>query len=715
MAGLLQLPLARRILASAGLGAFGDWVAFSALVALVAVMTDGSVFAVAIVTAARIVPSVGLGPLVAPYAGVFGARRTLVVGDLVRAGAILAVGTAGSVGALILALLALELAAALVTATRESVITAGIPRDRFRQVNTATGVLSYGMLPVGGVVAALVLQVGAIAPFLLAAAAYLGTAAIMGTAESAHLAGRPSSEARISATAGLHRLRTPGSLRNATTAAVIGVIGITMLFSTGTRMAERVLGSPTHHGLLLGLVAAGAVVGAVLAQRQIRAAAGMAIAAAGAALLLLTSGLPAIAGVVTIGCGAAIAYVATQAALQRAGCGPEDFAAAFAVIKVGALAALVAAPTLHVFGGLDAVLVTMAAASLSGAWFLATRVEHDPLRRPLPATIVLKPVGLAIRLGCRIQVAGRLPEGGAVIAANHPNALDGPLGVMLDPRVRPVAKPQRHPVARLGFLLAGALMTGTGATGSAVEHLRRGGYVWLAPEGRISGAVLGRPRSGVARIAAAAGVPIVPMAIRYDTPAGPRLRDWRPWCRPRAVITLGAPINVAANADMAAIADTVMRRLAAMLGQSYVPATGPLDYSTCSSVLPAQSTSASAACGAVNVPVTKVPSATRGPAAPPDTDKKAEARATMVPSALSGPAAICEQSPNSTSSSRLMASTGTGTVMVAAAASKVACTTASSSHPVNGMTGVSITPQLPRNRNGCSPGSRGNLPSSGLH
>jgi 1-acyl-sn-glycerol-3-phosphate acyltransferase len=120
------------------------------------------------------------------------------------------------------------------------------------------------------------------------------------------------------------------------------------------------------------------------------------------------------------------------------------------------------------------------------------------------------------------------PDGGFVLAANHTSSFDPwPLGMPLWPKRQLyfMAKAELfYPV--LGHLLrgAGAFPIRRGerdleAVTTAVEICRRGDVVAMFPEGtrRSKGLVKKhqhRPRTGSARIALTAGVPLVPAAIK---------------------------------------------------------------------------------------------------------------------------------------------------------------------------------------------------------
>jgi 1-acyl-sn-glycerol-3-phosphate acyltransferase len=131
----------------------------------------------------------------------------------------------------------------------------------------------------------------------------------------------------------------------------------------------------------------------------------------------------------------------------------------------------------------------------------------------------------------RLRVLGRenLPaEGGFVLACNHVSSFDPwPLAMPLWPRryLRFMAKSELYWFP-LTFLLhnVGAFPVRRGqrdaeAIATAVQLARDGHVVAMFPEGtrRVKGLVKrheARPRSGAARIALEAGVPLVPAAVK---------------------------------------------------------------------------------------------------------------------------------------------------------------------------------------------------------
>jgi 1-acyl-sn-glycerol-3-phosphate acyltransferase len=131
----------------------------------------------------------------------------------------------------------------------------------------------------------------------------------------------------------------------------------------------------------------------------------------------------------------------------------------------------------------------------------------------------------------RLEVRGleRLPaEGGFVLAANHVSSFDPwPLGMPLWPKrqLHFMAKVELFkPVLGQLLLAAGAFPVRRGerdlqSIRTAVEICRRGDVVAMFPEGTRREKGLRkrfehRPRTGSARIALTAGVPLVPAAIK---------------------------------------------------------------------------------------------------------------------------------------------------------------------------------------------------------
>jgi 1-acyl-sn-glycerol-3-phosphate acyltransferase len=166
------------------------------------------------------------------------------------------------------------------------------------------------------------------------------------------------------------------------------------------------------------------------------------------------------------------------------------------------------------------------------------------------------------RLLYRVEVAGRLPPGACVVAANHESLLDPPLLALVSRRpLHFLAKVElwRYPPGAW-------LMDGLGgipirrdrrdlvSVGRAEELLRAGESVALFPQGTVRGGAWTR---GAARLALATGTPLVPVRIVGTARALSRGRIGLPKIR----IVVGEPIEVAAARPTVAAARELMREL----------------------------------------------------------------------------------------------------------------------------------------------------------
>ena len=194
-------------------------------------------------------------------------------------------------------------------------------------------------------------------------------------------------------------------------------------------------------------------------------------------------------------------------------------------------------------------------------------------------------VGPALRLLFRIRWAGveRIPRGGpAILAANHASALDGIVLAYVVARHR--GRPTRYLVAAEffarrfhGFWLRTFKqipirrgMGDSGALDEAVATVRAGAIAGIFPEGTVNpdaGGPMLRGRTGVARIAIAAGSPVIPVGIWGTQARWPRtgLTFRRP-LRPAVALAFGPPIEPKGDPssldDIQAFTALVMTRIA---------------------------------------------------------------------------------------------------------------------------------------------------------
>ncbi|MEU4426348.1 lysophospholipid acyltransferase family protein [Actinoplanes sp. NPDC024001] len=211
-------------------------------------------------------------------------------------------------------------------------------------------------------------------------------------------------------------------------------------------------------------------------------------------------------------------------------------------------------------------------------------------RAPLLYALTDRTLGAVVRAIWRPAVTGRehVPAGtGAILCANHLSVGDQLfLGLTAPRHVAFWAKAEYFRTPGLRGAVTRRVVTGMGAIPvergggravlsafeAAVPILRAGGLVAVFPEGtRSPDGRLYRGRTGAVRLAAQAGVPLVPVGIRGTEPR----------CSGRRAISvtfgpaLPAPGPEPAAGEVRAVTDELIARIQALTGQEYVPAYAP--------------------------------------------------------------------------------------------------------------------------------------------
>ena len=182
-------------------------------------------------------------------------------------------------------------------------------------------------------------------------------------------------------------------------------------------------------------------------------------------------------------------------------------------------------------------------------------------------------------------------KGGAILAGNHLAVADSFLVPLLLPR-RVTYLAKREYFTQSGFIgwIKKTFFTGVGqvpvdrssgsaaqaALDTAVRLLREGKLLGIYPEGtRSPDGRLYKGKTGVARMALEAGVPVVPVAVigtNKLNPIGSRM--WRPH---HVHIRIGEPLDFSRYAGMAgdrfierSMTDEIMYTLMELSGQTYV-------------------------------------------------------------------------------------------------------------------------------------------------
>jgi 1-acyl-sn-glycerol-3-phosphate acyltransferase len=173
------------------------------------------------------------------------------------------------------------------------------------------------------------------------------------------------------------------------------------------------------------------------------------------------------------------------------------------------------------------------------------------------------------RLLYRIEIAGRVPPGPVIVAANHESLLDPPLlALAADQPLHFLAKVELwryRPGAWLMDALGGIPIRRDRrdlvSVGRAEELLRAGESIALFPEGTVRGGTWTR---GAARLALLTGAPLVPVRIVGTRRALSRGRIGFPRIR----IVVGEPLaveparpTVAAARELTAVIEAAVRTL----------------------------------------------------------------------------------------------------------------------------------------------------------
>lgn len=215
---------------------------------------------------------------------------------------------------------------------------------------------------------------------------------------------------------------------------------------------------------------------------------------------------------------------------------------------------------------------------VSVIWYLMKYVFMGPLLR--------------LSFPCKVIGAEYLPEkGGVILAGNHVSVADSfftPLHIKR--RVTYLAKSEYFTEKGLKGRLKKLFFTGIGqvpidrggasaakdALDTGVRLLREGHVLGIYPEGtRSPDARLYKGKTGVARMALEAGVPVVPVAMIGTDKVNPiGSKVWRPH---RITLVIGRPLDFSRYEGLAgdrfverAMTDEIMYRIMELSGQEYV-------------------------------------------------------------------------------------------------------------------------------------------------
>jgi 1-acyl-sn-glycerol-3-phosphate acyltransferase len=204
-------------------------------------------------------------------------------------------------------------------------------------------------------------------------------------------------------------------------------------------------------------------------------------------------------------------------------------------------------------------------------------------------------VGLSLKYGYLPRVEGmeNVPRiGGAILAANHLSVADELfLGAVVSRQVHYWAKEDYFHLPGLKGKVMASVMHGLGtipvhreggraalhALDAAVPVLQSGELVGIFPEGtRSPDGKLYRGRTGVARLAMQAGVPVIPIGILGTDkvqPKGSPIPRLAALGRSGVIVKFGTPMNFSDRDDdmstMRAITDEIVTEIQKLSGQEY--------------------------------------------------------------------------------------------------------------------------------------------------
>jgi 1-acyl-sn-glycerol-3-phosphate acyltransferase len=217
---------------------------------------------------------------------------------------------------------------------------------------------------------------------------------------------------------------------------------------------------------------------------------------------------------------------------------------------------------------------------------------------PLLYTIGRLTVGSALAYGWRPHVEGleHVPRsGGVIFAGNHLSVADELFIAATVPRHLAFwAKSDYFEGTGIRGWFSRNLMNGLGAIpverkggraaleafDGAVPVLQGGDAVVIYPEGtRSPDGKLYRGRTGAARLAVAAGVPIVPVGTLGTDKVQPIGRMYPKFSRGTITVKFGKPIETVGHPDdrtsLRALTDHLMSEIQKLTGQEYVPTYAP--------------------------------------------------------------------------------------------------------------------------------------------
>ena len=439
--------------------ALGDWIGFLAIIALTAdILGPGraALFAVSGVMAARVVPSLLLGPIAGVFVDRWDRKRVLIVTDIGRGTVMALIPFTDEILTLVLATLIIEMMSTLFAPAKDAVFPTLVPPEQLvaaNQVNLAT---TYGTLPIAAVLyAGLVALAVAIAPegsFLAErplalpiwfnAISFYVSAPLLATLtfprRSANRAIDPATAPGAWAQL-LEGFRFVGGhpvIRALILGVMVAAAAAGGVITTGEAFARRLNAGPSGYGilvavvgtgLLLGLVASGPLTQRIQPERLFAPAIGVAGIAL-AATATMPNLLATVPSALLMGMGAGVVFIVGYTVLQQRaddGIRGRTFGAFNSGVRAAIFGSTIAVPAMigvlgveprilralpdgttelfypYTFGGIRITLVAAGSLAMVGAVLtgralhrsLGAEQDHDGELGRLPEAVTAAPEG----------------------------------------------------------------------------------------------------------------------------------------------------------------------------------------------------------------------------------------------------------------------------------------------------------------------------------
>jgi len=381
----------RRMAMASGFASLGDWMGFLAIIALTADImgpTRAAAFAVSGVMAARVIPSLLLAPVAGVFVDRWDRKRVLVITHVGRGMIMALIPFTQELLALILATLFLEVLSSLFAPAKDAVFPTLVRREQLMSANQINLVLTYGMLPLAGVLYAVLVETttrlatpgGFIAgrpiaiPIWFNALTFLIAAALIRTITIRRVpvtSDRAPQRVTAQFTEGLRFVAGHPIIRVFIVGVMLVAASAGVVITTGEFFANLLNAGPSGFGVLVAAVGIGMVMGLLLASplsRRLRPdwlfAPGLVLAGVGLVVTAFAVDLAAaLVPAAVMGAGAGLVFIVGYTVLQQRAddrIRGRTFGAFNAGIRVSIFLATIAVPfTIGVIGREQRVMATV--------------------------------------------------------------------------------------------------------------------------------------------------------------------------------------------------------------------------------------------------------------------------------------------------------------------------------------------------------------------